>query len=494
MGAVGDALAVGVVLVEVDPRRHRGEPGDGLAHHELAGPVPGDGRARGGHLGRAVLGVGVVDVEPGAVGQHDVGQGGVVDLVGQLARVGLAAAHVEAAGVAQRCLVGVVPAGAGRTDAPRGGVRGDDVARGDHRVRRRVPRDDDAVLGLDPHHAAHGHGSTILSRCAAIAGCPPSPPPWPPSSTGCGPPSSGSTTTASSRRGRGSSRGTASPGWSPAASTPPWASPSARRPPATTTRSRCASTGPARCRTPAPTSRSSCGSTAAAGCGATSSTTTRSAPSSPPEVGGVVVSVDYRLAPEHRAPVAAHDCVDATTWVRSSGDVLRADTGRMAVAGDSAGGNLAAVVAQVLRDAGTHRAAAPGAGLPRDRPHDVVPVDRRARRARRSSPGARWTPSSTTTRARAATSSTRSCHRCSGDLEGLPPALVQTADLDPLRDDGIRYADALRGAGVPTRLTNYLGVPHGFASLPRAPPRSGASSAGSCVSELSAALGAPGRG
>ena len=70
------------------------------------------------------------------------------------------------------------------------------------------------------------------------------------------------------------------------------------------------------------------------------------------QVGAVVVSVDYRMAPEHRAPTAAHDCVDATTWVQVSGDVLRADTSRMAVAGDSAGGNLAAVVAQVLRDHG----------------------------------------------------------------------------------------------------------------------------------------------
>ena len=68
-----------------------------------------------------------------------------------------------------------------------------------------------------------------------------------------------------------------------------------------------------------------------------------------------MVSVDYRMAPEHRAPVAVEDCVDATTWVGVSGDVLRADTSRMAVGGDSAGGNLAAVVAQVLRDHGDHR-------------------------------------------------------------------------------------------------------------------------------------------
>ena len=90
------------------------------------------------------------------------------------------------------------------------------------------------------------------------------------------------------------------------------------------------------------------------------------------------MSVDYRLAPEHRAPTAALDCVDATTWVRASGEVLRADTSRMAVAGDSAGGNLAAVVAQVLRDHGI-RLSLPGAGLPRDRPHAVVSLPHRAR-------------------------------------------------------------------------------------------------------------------
>ena len=57
-----------------------------------------------------------------------------------------------------------------------------------------------------------------------------------------------------------------------------------------------------------------------------------------------------------------------------------------------------------------------------------------------------------------------------GRLEGLPPALVQTADLDPIRDDGVRYAAALRAAGVPVRHTNYPRVPHGFASMPGATP------------------------
>jgi acetyl esterase len=187
------------------------------------------------------------------------------------------------------------------------------------------------------------------------------------------------------------------------------------------------------------------------------------------EVGCVVVSVDYRMAPEHRAPVAAHDCVDATTWVGVNGDVLRADTSRMAVAGDSAGGNLAAVVAQVLRDHG----------------------DTRLRHQALVYPATDLTMSSPSVRehATAAILTKRSMDAFRdhyvrpgrdlrdpvlsplfGRLDGLPPALVQTADLDPIRDDGIRYATALRAAGVPARHTNYLRVPHGFASMPGAAP------------------------
>jgi acetyl esterase/lipase len=207
------------------------------------------------------------------------------------------------------------------------------------------------------------------------------------------------------------------------------------------------------------------------------------------EVGAVVVSVDYRMAPEHRGPRAALDCVDATTWVAANGDVLRADTRRMAVAGDSAGGNLAAVVAQVLRDHGMthllHQALIyPATDLTMASPsldeHAQAPVlSRRSVDAFRDhylAPGADardplvsplW-----------------------GDLAGLPPALVQTADLDPIRDDGIRYAHALEAAGVPTRLTNYLRVPHGFASFPGATPV-GRMQRAELVTELSRALAGP---
>ncbi|WP_239110571.1 alpha/beta hydrolase [Phycicoccus sonneratiae] len=206
-------------------------------------------------------------------------------------------------------------------------------------------------------------------------------------------------------------------------------------------------------------------------------------------VGAVVVSVDYRMAPEHRAPVAALDCVDATTWVAANGDVLRADTSRMAVAGDSAGGNLAAVVAQVMRDAGMpnlrHQALVyPATDLTMASPSldehaRGAILDRRAVDAFRDhylSPGADprdplvsplW-----------------------GSLEGLPPALVQTADLDPIRDDGIRYAEALEAAGVRTRLTNYPRVPHGFASFPFATPV-GRLQRAELVTEISRALHGP---
>ncbi|KGN42841.1 alpha/beta hydrolase [Knoellia aerolata] len=204
------------------------------------------------------------------------------------------------------------------------------------------------------------------------------------------------------------------------------------------------------------------------------------------EVGAVVVSVDYRLAPEHPAPTAALDAVDATTWLAAQSDVLRADAHRMAVCGDSAGANLAAVVAQVVRDAGTdwirHQAllypatdltmASPSIDEHPNAPiltRDSILAFRELYAPARDFENPLMSP-------------------LFGDLAGLPPALIQTADLDPIRDDGTRYAAALRSAGVQTRLTNYLQVPHGFASFP------GASAAGrqhrwELVSELRHHLG-----
>ena len=164
VGAVGRALVVGVVLVEQDRRRRRApgrRPAGGVEHHLLPRLVPPHDVERGGALGRGVLRVRVVDVEPGAVGEDDVGQAHV--LVGELARVGDLPGHVEAAGVAQRRLLLEVPAGAAGLDGGRG-VGVDDLRGGHHRVGQGLALDRDAVLDLGPHHPAHAHGAEP-TRC-----------------------------------------------------------------------------------------------------------------------------------------------------------------------------------------------------------------------------------------------------------------------------------------------------------------------------------------
>ena len=168
VGAVRRPLVVGVVLVQDD----RGAAGQlagsprRVEHHLLPRLVPANDVERVGHLGRGVLGVGVVDVQAGTVGEDDVGQPHV--LVGQLARVGDLAGHVEAPGVAQRRLLLEVPA---RPPGPdrRGGVGVDHLRRGHHRVGERLPLHRDAVLHLGAHDPAHAHDksvrSTRLLRC-----------------------------------------------------------------------------------------------------------------------------------------------------------------------------------------------------------------------------------------------------------------------------------------------------------------------------------------
>ena len=183
--------------------------------------------------------------------------------------------------------------------------------------------------------------------------------------------------------------------------------------------------------------------------------------------GALVVSVDYRLAPEHPFPAAVEDAYDATCWAVSRSEVLGVDPARVAVMGDSAGGNLAAVVAQLARAEGTPDLAAqvlvyPGTDATLSSPSMLEnahePVLTRENvvdfLALYQPDGDRRDP--------------RLSPLLADDLAGLPRALVQTAGHDPLRDDGRRYADALRAAGVPVRYTEYTDAPHGYLSFPGA--------------------------
>lgn len=183
----------------------------------------------------------------------------------------------------------------------------------------------------------------------------------------------------------------------------------------------------------------------------------------------VVVSVTYRLAPENPYPAAVEDCWAATRWVHDNADALGVDADQMAVMGDSAGGNLAAVVALLARDAGgpalRHQVLIyPGVEMydkwPSEIRHAEAPVltSRNMREFTRlylaDADGTEFTASPI----RAASH------------EGLPPALILTADHDPLLDNGLKYADVLAAAGVPVVQTTYEGTVHGFVSLPGVSP------------------------
>jgi acetyl esterase len=184
------------------------------------------------------------------------------------------------------------------------------------------------------------------------------------------------------------------------------------------------------------------------------------------EAGVLVVSVDYRLAPEHPFPGPAEDCYDATVWIAEHAGELGADPARLAVMGDSAGGNLAAVVALMARDRGAPDIALQVLIYPAvELSHPFPSVDENAnapilgRKDVRTN-ARNYFHKSTGDRTDPYASPLRAKH------EGLPPALVQTAQYDPLRDEGAAYADALREAGVDVEYVNYVDSVHGYISLP----------------------------
>jgi acetyl esterase len=182
--------------------------------------------------------------------------------------------------------------------------------------------------------------------------------------------------------------------------------------------------------------------------------------------GAVVVSVEYRLAPEVRCPDSAEDCYAATLWTHEHAPELGADSGRLIVAGDSAGGNLAAVVALMASERSTPTIAGQVLVYPViDAACDAPSYTENAEGYFLEATGMRWFwdhylgPDGDGTHHHA------SPIRAS-DLSGLPPAVVITAEFDPLRDEGESYAEALQAAGVPVTTRRYDGMIHGFVSMP----------------------------
>ena len=178
---------------------------------------------------------------------------------------------------------------------------------------------------------------------------------------------------------------------------------------------------------------------------------------------GIVVSVDYRLAPEHPYPAAVEDAWAATLWITEHGREIGADTTRMAVAGDSAGGTIAAATAQRARDGGGppitfqllwYPSTLWDPSLPSFTENATAPIlDAKAIAA-----FSRWyagevdlsdpPPGMAPGRAK--------------NLGDLPPAYIGVAGHDPLRDDGIRYGELLAAAGVPVEVHNAETMVHGY--------------------------------
>jgi acetyl esterase len=178
-----------------------------------------------------------------------------------------------------------------------------------------------------------------------------------------------------------------------------------------------------------------------------------------------VMSIGYRLAPEARFPAAVHDAYAATVWCSKNAPRLRINPGAIAVGGDSAGGNLAAVVAQMSHDSGEVRVARqlliyPATDLSREWPS----FERNASGYMLTTAALRWLIANYIPELQDRLNALASPMR-RANMAGLPPALIISAEYDPLVDDNEAYAARLKAAGVPTTYVCFAGMIHPFFTL-----------------------------
>jgi len=183
----------------------------------------------------------------------------------------------------------------------------------------------------------------------------------------------------------------------------------------------------------------------------------------------LVVSVDYRLAPAHRFPAAIEDCYAALLWTSGHAEELGGDPARIGVMGDSAGGNLAAVVTLMAREEDGPEIAHQALIYPAT---DLTDALRESASYLANTRGIILSNADMDVFLRhyvdesADRSDWRMSPRHAADLSGLPPAVIVVAGLDPLHDAGVEYAEALAAAGGHARVEDFHLMPHGFLSVP----------------------------
>ncbi|MSQ12523.1 MAG: alpha/beta hydrolase [Dehalococcoidia bacterium] len=184
------------------------------------------------------------------------------------------------------------------------------------------------------------------------------------------------------------------------------------------------------------------------------------------KIGCVVVNVDYRLAPETKFPGPVEDCYAATKWIHDNAEYFNVVADKIAVGGDSAGGNLAAAVAQMARDKGGLKISAQLLAYPvTDRNYDTKSYKDNAAGYLLTKDSMKWFWDLYLSKD-ADAKNPYAAPLQAKNFKGLAPAIVFTAEFDPLRDEGEAYAKKLEEAGVQTVCKRYNGQIHGFFGMP----------------------------